>query len=132
MILTAPAAYAQTEQQIKSDCEADGGTYASHVANGNTVSQCCYRTNQGLATTHHLQCFYYLNGIYDGQGIYDEQPPGTTQPPTQMTPAPGAIPPGAPAGSKPGTIVISRLSDRQIGGHQPSAADVARVRIAVA
>src|SRR5262249_49687909 len=70
MILTAPIAYADAaaaEQQVKDDCAARGGQYATHVAaNGNRVSQCCERTNAGLKTVHHLVCSYYVNGEYDG------------------------------------------------------------------
>jgi hypothetical protein len=99
MILTAPVAYAaDAEQQVKDDCAAQGGEYATHVAaNGNRVSQCCIRTNQGLKTVHHLMCSYYVNGEYDGSGLYAPAPPDTTvpgPPPERVNP----VPPGANQG----------------------------------
>jgi hypothetical protein len=96
-ISTAPGAYADTEQQIKDNCAAWGGTYATHIAaNGDRVSQCCVPTNQGLPTVHHLWCRYYVNGDYDGAGIYAPPPPDSTQPgpPTPVNPGPPVNAPG--------------------------------------
>ncbi len=110
MILTAPAAYAESEQSIQDRCTSDGGSYSTTVnSNGDRVSQCCYRTNQGLNTVHHLQCFYYVNGQYDGNTIWNEDQPPVTQPPVAQpglpppaTAAPGgAMPPAGPQGPQP-------------------------------
>lgn len=87
LTLTAATANAEPESSIQSRCQADGGQYATWTAtNGNTVSSCCYRTNQGLKTVHHLYCFYYVNGQYDGSQIFNQQPPGTTSPPPPPPP----------------------------------------------
>ncbi len=107
MILSAPA-YAESEQTIKQNCESEGGSYSTTVnSNGDRVSQCCYRTNQGLNTIHHLQCFYYVNGQYDGNTIWNEDQPPVTQPPVGQPgpPPPATAAPGAPVmpgqGSQP-------------------------------
>jgi hypothetical protein len=105
MILTAPAAYAVSEEQIKNTCEANGGTYATHVAaNGNTVSQCCYHSHN---PPNLFTCDYYLNGDFDGSQQFNQPPPGTTMPPTHMTPAPGAIPQGKPLNHLSRLVAVS-------------------------
>ena len=77
MMLTAPAAYALSENAIKEDCQAQGGKYSTYVAaNGNRISQCCvhdkWRPGGWL-------CEYYVNGQFDGQQDWSA---GSHLPPT--------------------------------------------------
>jgi hypothetical protein len=77
MILTAPTAYAQSEQQITAECNQASGAYSSYVTTlGNRYSTCCYKTFRGK-----LMCDLYKNGGY--LGTYD--------------PTDKKLPPGAPA-----------------------------------
>lgn len=71
MILTAPAAHALTEQQIKSECDAANGTYNTVIDNdGDRVSTCCYTVSSGS------YCNTYVNGDYRGKERVDPvQPP---------------------------------------------------------
>jgi hypothetical protein len=86
MILTAPAAYAQSEQSITAECNQASGAYSSYVTTlGNRYSTCCYKTFRGK-----LMCDLYKNGDY--LSTYDptlkKLPPGA--------PAAPSIPPVAP------------------------------------
>ena len=91
MILTAPAAEALTEQQIKDECKAaNNGTYTTGFnQNGDRISSCCYKDIKGKQ-----YCDMYTNGNYDGTFGRSGSEPGT---PT-ATVQPGQPPPGtAPA-----------------------------------
>jgi len=60
---TAPASYgAQTEQEIKANCEGVGGEYFSHPNDsaGNRWSTCCYKD----PVFHVTHCADYINGEY--------------------------------------------------------------------
>jgi hypothetical protein len=123
-ILAAPVALARSEQQIQSDCQANGGVYSTRVAaNGNRVSQCCYGVGN-RSTVAPITCSYYVNGEYDGDFSF-AQPPGTTaspppapppgatgpidNPPVAVNPPGGNPPPEAttpPADSTPGVLQL--------------------------
>ena len=88
-IFTAPADYALSETQIKSDCEQNaGGHYSTYVRNGNRISQCCYKDIKGK-----MNCDYYVNGNYDGTQEWNALPPPDS---SQPGPPPEAVSPGPP------------------------------------
>jgi hypothetical protein len=93
-MLTAPAAYALTEQQIADECKTAGGTYTTSIApDGSQDSACCYKDIKG-----NKYCDYYLNGKYLGTG-----PGRVNPPPTGPTEQPVQPPPGTVAPVNPGT-----------------------------
>jgi hypothetical protein len=86
MTALAPAANAQSEQQITAECNQASGTYSSYVTTlGNRYTTCCYKTFRGK-----LMCDLYKNGDY--LSTYDptlkQLPPGA--------PVTGSTPPVAP------------------------------------
>src|SRR5262245_804636 len=90
MILTAPAAYALSENQIKEDCRAQGGSYSTYgAANGNRVTQCCVKDRFNPRAYF---CEYYVNDQFDGTQELNEPPP----PPASVGLPPGAVAPGNP------------------------------------
>lgn len=100
MILFAPAAYAETEQQIKSDCEAAGGSYISFVSEDGDVNSQCFIPMTSRNGGKWNLCTFWLNGQRQGSNVH-ETPTGTVHP---VQPPPGTAPaaPGAsPAGPQP-------------------------------
>jgi hypothetical protein len=98
MILSAPAAYALTEQQIADECRAAGGTYTTSIdpGSGNQDSSCCYKDIKG-----NKYCDYYLNGKFvgTGPGRVNPEPTSTVQPaqpPSGTAPAAPGVPPAGP------------------------------------
>jgi hypothetical protein len=100
MILTAPAAHALTEQQIKDECKAANGTYSTNVdTDGTRYSMCCYKDIKGKQ-----YCDAYVNGNYYGTSPSGGEPgtPTATVHPVQPPPGTAPVAPGAPpAGPQP-------------------------------
>ncbi len=87
MTSLAPAANAQTEQQIKAGCDQASGTYESTGVvpdNGHTYSACCYNDYKGKRW-----CDSYTDGTYTmtNPATVKKPPPG---------PVTGSTPPVAP------------------------------------
>jgi hypothetical protein len=97
MIALAPAANAQSEQQIKSGCDEADGNYSTIIDTGANVrySVCCYHDDKG-----HPYCDTYVNGSYTGTfaGIRRPGPPTgqPVAPPSKTSPPPEAPPPVGP------------------------------------
>jgi hypothetical protein len=82
MTALAPAANAQTEQQIKAGCDEANGTYSTTLGT-ERYSECCYHDWKGRP-----YCDTYINGSYTGTFPGEKQgPPG---------PVTGSTPPVAP------------------------------------
>jgi hypothetical protein len=87
MTSLAPAANAQTEQQIKAGCKAAGGTYKTRIDEGGNTSTCCYKDYYG-----DRYCDIYLDGNYVGDYNPDKgAPPVGVKPPIDNPPV-GAPP----------------------------------------
>jgi hypothetical protein len=117
MTALAPAAYAQTEQQIKAGCDEANGTYNSTgvTMNGHTYSVCCYNDYKGKRW-----CDSYQDGAYTmtQPAIGKKLPPlgpgaGSTPPiaPPITNPPPGAAPPPPPPRAGQATLIPSTQPD---------------------
>jgi hypothetical protein len=64
MLLTAPAAHTETEEQIQKNCAALGGHYITWVnkQDGQRYSQCCYQSLNPAYPGQ--QCDIYENGYF--------------------------------------------------------------------
>ncbi len=107
LLVTAPVATAQSEQQIKSNCANIGGWYDTFTAGGVRYSACCFRDLNG--TTH---CEFFEDGAFKGQEYWPREatpdplpirkplgPAPITQPGQSQPPAPPK--PGAPISTLP-------------------------------
>jgi hypothetical protein len=92
MTALAPAADAQTEQQIKAGCDEANGTYYSTgvTMNGHTYSVCCYNDYKGKR---------WCDSYQDGGYTLTQPAIGKKLPP--LGPGPGSTPPIAPPITNP-------------------------------
>ncbi len=82
LMLSAPSAFAQPEQDIKSECAESGGTYTTHTdPRGDVRSSCCY---EGIFGMQH--CDVYINGVLDDDQSF-HTPPVSSPPPSGPPPA---------------------------------------------